>query len=81
MDEIELLKYLLFDEKSIYFFNFLAGKINPFDSIINPYNFEDIDNRNSLIKNYDIKIKTKNNKKNIVEKKIINLFEKFVKNN
>ena len=79
MDEIELLKYLLFDEKSIYFFNFLAGKINPFDSIKNPYNFEDVDNRNFLIKNYDIKIK--NNKNNFVEKKIIKLFEKFVINN
>ena len=79
MDEIELLKYLLFDKKSIFFFNFLAGKINPFDSIINPYNFEDFENRNSLIKNYDIK--TNNNKNNFVERKIIKLLEKFVKNN
>ena len=81
MDEIELLKYLLFDEKSIYFFNFLAGKINPFDSITNPYNFKDIDNRNSLIKNYNMKIKSKNIKKNFVERKILNLFEKIVKTN
>ena len=79
MDEIELLKYLLFDKKSIYFFNFLAGKINPFDSIINPYNFEDFDNRNSLIKNYNLK--TTQLKNNFVERKIIKLFEKFVKNN
>ena len=78
MDEIELLKYLLFDKKSIYFFNFLAGKINPFDSITNPYNFEDFDNRNSLIKNYNSK--TSQTKKNFVERKIIRLFEKFINN-
>ena len=79
MEDIELLKYLLLDKKSIYFFNFLSGKINPFDKIINPYNFEDFHNKNSLINSYDSKIIKPN--KNLVEKKIIKLFEKFVKNN
>ena len=79
IDEIELLKYILFDKKSIYFYNFLVGKINPFDSLKNPYNFEEFDNRDTLIKNYDLKTtKTKNN---FVERKIIKLFEKFVKIN
>ena len=79
MDEIELLKSLLFDKKTIYFFNFLVERINPFESIRNPYNFEDFDYWDTLIKNYEFK--KSQNKNNFDERNLTKLFENFISNN
>ena len=77
MQEIDLLKYLFFDENSIYMFNYLAGKINLFDSNQTSYNSKN-KNLQFLIK------KSFSNMKKIdvsfMDKKILNLFENFIEN-
>ena len=78
MQEIELLKYLLFDENTIYLFNYLVGKINLFDSNQISYDFK---NRNlqDLIKTSFIEMK-ENPKIGYMDKKILNLFENYIEN-
>ena len=78
MQEVDLLKNILLDEKSIFLFNFLAGKINLFDVNQCSYNFFD-KNIQELVKtsHHDMK-KTKFN--DDISRKILNLFDNYIEN-
>ena len=78
MQEIDLLKYLLFDENSIYMFNYLVGKINLFDFNQNSYNFKN-KNLQFLIKKSLSDMK-ENTNMSFMNKKILKLFENFIEN-
>ena len=76
--EIDLLKYLLLDENTIYLFNFLTGKVNLFDDKQNKNVFHEREIQELLKQNIS---NVKNcNPTEIYKKKINTLFEKLLKN-
>ena len=79
MEEIDLLKFLLFDEDNIYMFNYLTGKIKLFDEKHDFYNLSQIEIQQSTINGYN---QAKKNLKleNSVGRKIHGLFEDFILN-
>ena len=78
MQEIDLLKYLLIEEDSMNLFNFLVGKINLFETNNNSYNVKMINLQDSIKRSF-IELK-ENTKISYMDKKILNLFEKFIEN-
>ena len=79
MQEIDLLKYLLLEENSIYLFNFITGKTNLFDSNQNSYNYKN-KNLQHLIKTSYCEMK-ENSKISNIDQKLLNLFDNFIDNN
>ena len=74
--EVDLLKYLLLDENTVYLFNFLSGKVNLFDEKQELYDFREVEIQELLKKNiYNVK---KCNKDELYKKKMNNLFEKYL---
>ena len=78
MEEIELIKYLLLDDKSIFLFNFLIGKNLLFDKKQESFDFNNPEMQDFLKKSYGNLKDFKN--ENFIENKIIDLFEKYIKN-
>ena len=76
MQEIELLKYLLFEESSIYLFNFLAGKIDLFNSDQNSYNFTNLNLQDKTKASYTFM--KRNTKIRFIDEKILNMFEIYL---
>ena len=78
MQEIDLLKYFLFVENTIYMFNYLVGRINLFDFNQNSYDFKN-NNLQFLIKK-SFSDMNENTNLSFMDKKILNLFENFIEN-
>ena len=76
IQEIDLIKYLLLDEKATHLFKFLVGKINIFDESDNCLDYNNLKIQET-IKNSYIDIISDESKDHI-DSRLISIFEKYI---